>query len=77
MSTSEFLLLYFAGFGLVLFLGWAAAMTYALDGDPRRARRSARIFAVLTVIHPLAAVMAWDLWRHADDWVLPGEKKVT
>jgi hypothetical protein len=76
LSASYIALVGYGGFGFVLFLVWAACMEFAIDGDAPRTIRAANILAVIGIVHPAAALAAWDLWRQANRWTdLDGEYK--
>ncbi len=63
-NASLNLTLYYGGFGLVLFLAWAAVMSDLVEGDPPRWTYAATTaLRVVGVLHPVAAIAAWDL-RH-------------
>jgi hypothetical protein len=60
--TSLHLLMFYAGFGFVAFLAWAATVDYLRDGG-RHERLALHLFTAAGIVHPVAALAAWQL-RH-------------
>ncbi len=57
------LLIYWLGGGFVVVLAWAALLGQALIGPPRGVRPALGLFALVGVIHPVAALATIDLVR--------------
>jgi hypothetical protein len=63
-SVAVNLLLYYLGFGFVLLLAWAAVLYDAVRREPQPSTTLAvRALRVLGIVHPAAAIAAWDLRR--------------
>jgi hypothetical protein len=61
------LLLYYVGFGFVLLLAWAGVLSDAIRTEPpRRTRTEMTVLRVLGIVHPAAALAAWDIRRELD-----------
>ena len=74
LSPSTNLLLYYLGFGYVLFLMWGIVLVDAVKSDPPRwIGLATTTLLLIGILHPAAALAAWDLRRYRE----PSSGRVT